>query len=302
MSDQQPSDQTQKRFQPRTQPYNIQKDGRLIRNAHRRRHDSFKDALDKMDRNHPSAYGLTIISPELGFNRYNLSGLLTGFEETPFFNQFIADMTTYISARTGNHRFTTQDRLTSSNDSVSDLISKYASSSHTRDALRTFFTSLATEEEYEPLWKASHLTLDIMKNELLVVAGLPKLGSDPMWKAVVRTNAKIKSHQDLLYIVQLVDAIARQKNEPLLPKYPFEQDNTAPPPPTHPTAVSITQTPSSTDSNSQTVSTASSDLDIVMGTQDVTHEDTAAQSSSKTSLTAIANECAAENQVETPVT
>lgn len=216
---------THRRFQPRTEPYNVQTDAKLIRNSHRRRHDGFRKDLEKMDQNHRGAYGLTIISPELGFNRFNLSGLLSGFENTPVFNQFIADMHTYVTGREGKHRITSEERYVTSKYGVNEVLGKYKSTSRTKDALRVFLTNLATQDWYQPSWKSSHLTMEVMKAELLVVADLPALVTKDIWTVLVRISSKIKSHSDLLFIVQIIDAISHQRKESLLPVYPFESNS-----------------------------------------------------------------------------
>jgi hypothetical protein len=43
-----------------------------------------------------------------------------------------------------------------------------------------------------------------------------------MWSLMLRINDKIKSTSDLLFIIRLLDATARQRNEADLPVYPLE--------------------------------------------------------------------------------
>lgn len=234
------------RFQRRTEPYDTDRDGKRIRNAHRRRHERFKSELDKMDQNHPGSYGLTIIKPELGYNRYNMSGSLRGFEDTAAFHQFMADMHAYATKRIARYYFQSSERYATGSDTVSELISRYTSGAHTRDALRKFFTALSKLDGYQPSWKASHLTLDIMKAELVVVAELPLIGSTEIWEVLVQISSKIKDSSDLLYLVQINDAISRQRNEPLPPRYPFEQ-------------ISAGDTPSNPVSDNSSVTDASID-------------------------------------------
>jgi hypothetical protein len=214
------------RFQRRTKPYIPGKDDPLIAAAHRRRHDKFTNDLEKLDQRHPGAFGLTMIRPEIGFNRFSFSGLLRGFERTKEFQQFIAHMCSYAkkTGRDGRYRFNSEERYATGSASISDVISRHKNGSNTRDALRTFFTNLAQLDGYQPSWKASHLTMDLMKAELAVVAELPEMGSDQIARVLIGIKSKIKDTADLLYLAQLIDAIARQRDEPLPPTYPFEED------------------------------------------------------------------------------
>lgn len=218
-------EQPPQRFKPRTEPYDPATQAKLIRNSHCRRDRRLAVELAKMDQVHPGSYGLTFISPEIGFGRVNVSGLLTGFDDTPFFSQLLADMATYVRAQDGNHRFTTEERLLAIPcTTIRALVDAYRGTSYTRDALRLFLTSLAVQDGYDPLWKASNLTLPVMKAELCAIAVSPNIKSEVIWQVLVRISSRIKRKDDILYVVQLLDAISRQRGEELQPQYPFEHN------------------------------------------------------------------------------
>jgi hypothetical protein len=64
---------------PRTERYDLATQRRLIINAHSRRHKLNQKQMDKLDRNHPDAYGLSVFNPEVGYLKCTLSNRLAGF-------------------------------------------------------------------------------------------------------------------------------------------------------------------------------------------------------------------------------
>jgi hypothetical protein len=156
------------RFRARQQPYDIAKDGKLIRSAHLRRHTKLKTQLNKIDRYHPGAYGITIINPELGYHKINVTQSLQGFEETAPFQQFLAEMDAYIQRKSDGYIFTSEQRHEASSATLSEVFSHNKNGAHTRDALRTLLTSFATHPTYQPEWKSSNLTIKVIVEEFQV--------------------------------------------------------------------------------------------------------------------------------------
>lgn len=181
--------------------------------------------MDKLDQNHPGAYGLSVFNPEVGYLKCTLSNRLAGFERTAAFQQFVADMDAYAhneEPESERYRFTSTERNAHAPQTPQEVWASKHQGAHTRDCLRTVFAAIGSMPNYEHTWKANQLTLQRMGEEL---SALTNLSAASMWKLVFGTSAsrhKFQSAADLLLVVRLLDSIAYVQNEPDLPIHPQE--------------------------------------------------------------------------------
>lgn len=210
-------------FQKREAPYNVKTERNKIKSAHYRRTNRCGELIQKLDDLHPGSVGLTIIFPEFGRPRIILSEKLFGFDETVVFQQFLADLDSY--GRNGATSTFTTDQRRSMNLSIGELIksSKTPNKSRTRDCLRKLLVKLAASSKYENTWKSKDLTLNKIELELNQIATIPDFTSFEMWDIAFGDGySDYKTVPDLILIVQILDTIARIRDEPNLPRHALE--------------------------------------------------------------------------------
>lgn len=202
-------------------PYDRSTELKLIKAAHYRRSKQIHKQIANLDAKHDGAYACWIMTPEVGYTKFDFSNKLKGFENTEEFQQFVAAMDSY--AGKSRALFDTEPRY-SSNDSAQTIFEKRVTKSTTRDSLRKFFTNLSRCDEYTPDWKSQTLTLKQMFDELLVLTEIPGFTALKMWKATFESGSDNYSDlSDVELLIKILDATARARNEPLLPKHRLEQ-------------------------------------------------------------------------------
>lgn len=208
-------------FAPRERPYDPIQDYRKILNAHSRRDVRLHEMLQKIDRLHPQAYGMTLVQPELGHRRANFTQKLAGFEDTAAYSQFLSEIDAYAN----RDLMDTLERRDDSTSSTVEVLESHRNGKTTRDSLRAFLTILAQHPQYTQTWKSSSLNLKTIKDEIKKLSSkqdcvIPAL---EMWNMTMRANSnRFKSVADQKLIIRLLDAIARERMEPLLPSHPME--------------------------------------------------------------------------------
>lgn len=208
-------------IEAREMPYDPSKDYRLILNAHARRNGKFVGMLQKIDRLHPGAYAMTFVQPEHGYQKANFTQRLSGFENTPAYSQFLSEMDAYAN----RGMISIENRRENVSETAVEILETNRNGKTTRDSLRSFLSTLLQHPQYNPEWKSSALTMDLIKEEIKKLASKQEciMHSLEMWNLVFCGNPnRFKSIADLKLVIRILDALARDRGEPVLPSHPLE--------------------------------------------------------------------------------
>lgn len=207
-------------FERRITPYNVETDVKLIRASHYRRQKRWDREMRVLDTNHPRAYGIAILNPEIGYQRYQLSDRLEGFQDTAAFHQFIASMDAFTSKARG--LFSTELRYSTNDLTVNELLNRKAAGVNIRSVLRLFLGALKRARIIKLEHQMSKLTLSMLKEEIENLVRLDASSSIACWDVLMTIQKPFKKTDELLFMVQLLDGIARERGESALPKHCYE--------------------------------------------------------------------------------
>lgn len=208
------------RFERRIHPYNEETEAHLIQASHHRRNRRWDREMRVLDINHPNAYAIAICKPESGYSRTHFTDRLEGFHQTAAFQQFLASMDAYVSHP--RNLFTTAMRNSTADMTVSEMLSNRRNGINVRSLLRVYLSVLSRMKAITLKTPLSRLLLEDMNQEIYKWAATKTPSSLLLWDALIEIQRPFKQTADLLFLIQLLDGIARERGDPPLPVHRYE--------------------------------------------------------------------------------